>query len=238
MEVSKREVVECPVCYEKVATCVLPCGHSFCADCLAAWLPNLRFQVGTCPLCRCSLSNQSCSWVGALGKDTSTRYSLLCVRARELWSNRPLDREVVHDSYLKEVIDFLPTDHELNESVWPSGREVYIRLAWSQLDPVIYRTTRSTASKKKKMVDVTLTVTYRGRSLPSKVDVRCDNRFTVSCTAYACDILKGALQESNHGYSVCPEKVGLLRGLHAGLSVCVFEARGPYLLEVFHLTLK
>ena len=44
------EKTECPICYETIKkTCrELPCGHTYCSDCIASWW---RRQAN-CPVCK------------------------------------------------------------------------------------------------------------------------------------------------------------------------------------------
>lgn len=41
----------CPVCFEKLAEQLTPCGHAFCHGCLIRW----QAESNTCPLCRACL---------------------------------------------------------------------------------------------------------------------------------------------------------------------------------------
>lgn len=55
----------CPICQEEISTSsskelmVLPCGHSFCAECTLQWL-NI---ADTCPICRACVDNGTASHV-------------------------------------------------------------------------------------------------------------------------------------------------------------------------------
>jgi hypothetical protein len=41
---------ECPVCYEKSASCKLVCGHKFCVSCVKTWY--MKSAEASCPMCR------------------------------------------------------------------------------------------------------------------------------------------------------------------------------------------
>lgn len=53
LDVQKKSVIECPICYESSQnTTTLECEHAFCLKCLASHMNTNELNASTCPMCR------------------------------------------------------------------------------------------------------------------------------------------------------------------------------------------
>eukprot|EP00759_Apiculatamorpha_spiralis_P006117 PhF_6_TR13608/c0_g1_i1/m.21778 len=73
------EDTNCPVCMERKKDAVLPCGHAFCAKCMAEWSSHSN----SCPLCRSSDQGEAFEIVDGLSEEEMMEMLMDCVFAVE-----------------------------------------------------------------------------------------------------------------------------------------------------------
>ncbi|CAD8119878.1 unnamed protein product [Paramecium sonneborni] len=52
----QKEEGTCQICFEKKIDKLLPCGHSYCQDCIDGWF--ILKEQDSCPMCRAQLTKQ------------------------------------------------------------------------------------------------------------------------------------------------------------------------------------
>ena len=238
----------CPVCLDDMpadALIRLPCQHSFCSRCISAWLPNLRFAAGTCPICRVSLSLQTGERGGALAMGHDDPQHVFCAHyPRSVWRSvasmaEGVDSHTISDNLLR----FLPNKEELE--FFDEERFCLLVFSGRQFNPLQRRKSpRQTHSAETNKTPAEETVKAQLRYLSasesehtSYVEILDENdALLLAAWVNAVTFIRSMLMRSSQGVTVKDRvgRVAVLRSLHDGMKVACFDVRGRIMTEVLH----
>ncbi len=232
---------DCPICFENKTLIKLHCGHVFCQDCIEAWLPNLNFKNGSCPSCRQDLTNANCHFHGLDVCSSTVAHSL---DMRSYWSMVPKKMEVSPENVYSSLCSNLPTVDEYQAMKDEHrGRQVVIQIEWSQLYPTKLYATRSSPTRTEK--NFVLGIFYNPLKEKNAVEMsmRCDDgNDHVFQVIYSSNVqnpihtlLKNILTETD---GVRLSNDILIRPMHPGMNISIYDGKGLFHTEVFRITVE
>ena len=237
----------CPICLDNTATVTIECNHSFCETCIKRWLPNIKFKLGTCPVCRSditSIENLKCT-------DNPSESKVIYFDPKKYWSVNTLDVTVPSKYVFKFVKKSLPTISQImNRYTQHQTDHILIEIKWSQLDPFIKRQTRNTPKRKEKNVIASL---YIGPNISTNYPFSYDNNilniitydetnenkhiiFEGNVKCVVDTFLKKMLTPSDDGPNLADNLS--LRPIHSGMVVTIFDGKRFIHTETMRLTVN
>ena len=247
----------CPVCMEEKHLLALPCGHSFCDECLRAWLPNLRFESGTCPVCRSTLalrgafgSGRSGGALGvlAIGEDAQPSEVFVATYPRTVWQNvASFVPQCEVPELLPRLLDFLPNTDEIG--FFDEDRFCLIIFTVRQFCPLLRRRSVRQAGKQgpphgareewQRVQKYKAQFRWEGDSSTWLEIVNDEEEVIMGACVNSLEFVRSMMNQSQHGLAVS-DTVGrqaVLRTVHDGMGVGVFDARRRVLTEVWHASI-
>ena len=235
---------QCPICFENKPLLKLDCTHTFCETCIKSWLPNLNFSNGSCPVCRQSITTTS-NITGGVDKCTDTR--AVGFNASRYWNNNPDTLTIKPTDVYKFVKKSLPSIPQfIKRYETKSTNHIVLELCWHQLDPLLRRNTRNKPERVQKIVNTTF---WFGPDMSEYNFTYDSNRVEISttnedgsdyCTIYTSKNVKNVLATLVNKL-LTPSDSGvtldnlLLRSIHPGMTISLYDGKGFMHTEVFRV---
>ena len=234
----------CAVCFEDKPLIALSCTHSFCQECIANFLPNLKFKNGTCPLCRHDITFDATT---ELGKDVCKTTQAIGFNPNKYWNNNPNNINLQPTDVYKYIKKSLPSlqqfIHRYDQKL---TNHILIEIGWKQLDPFIRRMTRVSSPRHEKNVTMTLwfgpgivddlPFNYNNNRIEIATSDNGDN-YSIIFTKQVDDaintIMKGLLTPSAEGVTITENIT--LRSIHPGMTISLYDGKGFMHTEVLRV---
>lgn len=234
---------QCPICFESKPLVKLDCSHAFCESCIKSWLPNLNFSNGSCPVCRHSITMTSN--IGGVDKCTETR--AVGFNTSRYWNNNP-DNIILEPidvyKFVKKSLPSIPQFLKRYET--KSTNHIVLEICWKQLDPLLRRNTRNKPERIQKNVNASFwfgpdmseyNFTYDSNRVEISTTNEDGSNYNTVYTAknikhVMVTIVKQLLTPSNSGVNIGNL---ILRSIHAGMTISLYDGKGFMHTEVFRV---